>query len=93
MTEVVNLHYQDCDVPIHRGTPWGNPYKDGTRAENIEDYRRFLWLAIKNGEIKVADLAELDGKRLGCWCSPRPCHGQVLAKAAKWAKGQLALTL
>jgi hypothetical protein len=23
-------------------------------------------------------LMELDGKVLGCWCHPNPCHGNVL---------------
>ena len=25
---------------------------------------------------------ELKGKRLGCWCKPLPCHGDVLAELA-----------
>lgn len=24
------------------------------------------------------DLEELNGKILGCWCDPKPCHGHVL---------------
>jgi Domain of unknown function (DUF4326) len=27
-------------------------------------------------------LGELRGKVLGCWCSPKPCHGDVLARLA-----------
>jgi len=23
-------------------------------------------------------LPELKGKRLGCWCAPLPCHGDIL---------------
>jgi len=23
-------------------------------------------------------LMELDGKVLGCWCAPSPCHGHIL---------------
>ena len=30
-------------------------------------------------------LAALKGKRLGCWCAPGPCHGEVLVAAAEWA--------
>ena len=26
--------------------------------------------------------AELPDKVLGCWCPPRPCHGEVLARLA-----------
>ena len=25
-------------------------------------------------------LADLRGKRLGCWCAPKPCHGDVLVE-------------
>jgi hypothetical protein len=25
---------------------------------------------------------ELKGKVLGCWCSPKACHGDILAKIA-----------
>ena len=28
---------------------------------------------------------ELRGKRLGCWCKPFPCHGDVLARIAEGA--------
>ena len=30
----------------------------------------------------LADLHELKGKTLGCWCKPRWCHGDVLAELA-----------
>jgi hypothetical protein len=26
---------------------------------------------------------ELKGKRLGCYCAPKPCHGDVLARVAE----------
>jgi hypothetical protein len=32
-----------------------------------------------------AELAELKGKRLGCFCHPQPCHGDVLAELAELA--------
>ncbi len=28
----------------------------------------------------LASLSELKGRTLGCWCSPKPCHGDVLVK-------------
>jgi hypothetical protein len=30
----------------------------------------------------MAALPELRGKKLGCWCKPGPCHGDVLAELA-----------
>jgi hypothetical protein len=28
-------------------------------------------------------IATLEGKALGCWCAPEPCHADVLAEAAQ----------
>ena len=30
----------------------------------------------------LAALPELAGKTLGCWCAPKACHGDVLARLA-----------
>ena len=30
----------------------------------------------------MAQLPELKGKVLGCWCAPEGCHGDVLAELA-----------
>ncbi|HXV06301.1 MAG TPA: DUF4326 domain-containing protein [Solirubrobacterales bacterium] len=74
---------------------WGNPFSHrpsgqavtrvATRAEAIERYRAWLWEQIKAGRVDLDELAALDGKTLGCWCAPEPCHGEVLAAAASWA--------
>jgi len=79
MTIVVNLKKEASDVYIGRGSKWGNPFsigRDGTRAEVIEKYRRYLELSPK----LLADLHQLKGKRLGCFCKPMGCHGDVLVE-------------
>lgn len=62
---------------IDRRTPWGNPFvipEDGDRATVIGRYRDHL-----SGQPSLlARLPELEGKALGCWCAPQPCHGDVL---------------
>jgi hypothetical protein len=68
-------------VYIGRPSKWGNPFvlgRDGDRAEVIALYER--WLCAN--EALMADLGELRGKVLGCWCAPRPCHGDVLVRLA-----------
>ena len=30
---------------------------------------------------------ELEGKELGCWCKPSPCHGDILIKLLKERQG------
>ena len=99
MTDVINIRRHrsalaDLDVVrIDRATRWGNPYvigRDGSRAEVIEKYRERLWRDIRAGRVPLEDLAALDGKRLACWCRPlKPCHGDVLAAAARWAAERL----
>jgi hypothetical protein len=59
--------------------------KVADRNEAIKKYRRMLWAKIKAGEIHLPQLAHLHGMKLACYCSPQPCHGDVLVKAAEWA--------
>ena len=59
---------------------------------DIEQYRAWLWREIRTSHIGLDELAALDGKRLACWCAPEPCHGDVLAEAARWATEELRPT-
>ena len=102
MTAVINIRHdrsvlREPDVVrIDRATKWGNPYviaPGSSRAEVIEKYRTRLWRDIRCRRVGLDELAALDGKRLACWCRPaRPCHGDVLAAAARWAAGRLRRT-
>lgn len=76
-SKVVNIKHEDYDVYIGRGSKWGNPYvegRDGTREEVIERYRRRM----ERRKDLIEDLDELRGMRLGCFCKPLPCHGDIL---------------
>lgn len=89
---VVNINKnQEYDIYIGRPSIWGNPYsvKEFGREKAIELYRSHLWSQIKKENITLEQLAELYGKRLGCFCAPKPCHGFVLEKAAEWAYNKL----
>ena len=77
---------QDCDVYIGRAcnmggwhlpqSKWHNPYTVKEYGENaIVLYEQYLRASPLMNEIE-----ELRGKRLGCWCVPSPCHGNVLVK-------------
>ncbi|OQR97478.1 hypothetical protein THRCLA_06936 [Thraustotheca clavata] len=61
------------------GSVWGNPFKigrDGTREDVVTKYHAYITAKIGRGELNIK---ELQGKTLGCWCSPEACHGDVLA--------------
>jgi hypothetical protein len=79
-TVVVNKYKNEYDVYIGRGSKWGNPFvigKDGNREEVIEKYEKAL---SGNVELLKVLLSELEGMRLGCFCKPSACHGDVLVK-------------
>lgn len=95
MPKVLNLKSTNYKVPpnaiyIGRAMPryglseskWHNPYKigkDGTRVEVIQKYREYILVMCLDG---VLNLLELRGKDLICWCSPLPCHGDILLELA-----------
>lgn len=102
--EVVNKNEDPFDVYIGRGSKWGNPFKigvDGSRQDVIEKYRKRLR---SNAALKKC-LPELEGKRLGCFCKPLDCHGDVLQEelaklrhpwwdcTANYANGDSAVTI
>lgn len=81
-TVVVNCRTQAYDVYIGRPSKWGNPFtigRDGNRAEVIEKYRKY----ILNNPALISSLGELKGKRIACFCSPNPCHGDILVELIK----------
>jgi hypothetical protein len=80
-TTVVNCRTDEYDIYIGRPSKFGNPFKigrDGNRAEVIRKYHIWIFSQPK----LMASLRDIKGKRLGCWCHPLPCHGDVLAMLA-----------
>ena len=83
---------QGCDVYIGRpcnmggwklpGSIWANPYKvgkDGTIEEVLNKYETY----VRSRSDLMEKIKELEGKSLGCWCHPNPCHGDILVKLVK----------
>lgn len=90
--EIVNLSHVRPPyagiVRIDRGTPWGNPFAVvGTKSKyrvielpTLEEVLAAYEAHIRNSPALIAQLHTLKGRRLGCWCAPKPCHGNVLAR-------------
>ncbi len=80
-TTVINIRTDSYDVDISRssGSPFGNPFiigVDGDRDSVIKKYE----INIRRRPDLLAQLVQLRGKRLGCYCKPLACHGDVLVK-------------
>lgn len=93
MIEVINVKHREFGDPVYtyigRPSPLGNPYeigRDGSREAVIEKYERHLEKALSApGRIRdeferLVGLAEGRTLRLGCWCSPQACHGDVVKR-------------
>ena len=93
MTKVLNRQHLGSPfgaVYVGRPSKWGNPFlitdprlPGGlTKAEKhqavVDEYRRYIH---RMPEL-MASLPELKGKDLICWCSPLPCHADVLMELA-----------
>lgn len=79
--KVVHWKNEPYDVYIGRPTKWGNPFVlifDSNREQVIAQYREWIFTQAN----LMADIGELKGKVLGCWCAPKPCHGDVLVELA-----------
>jgi hypothetical protein len=96
ITRVVNLRKERYDVYIGRSKKdpkgrgkWGNPFeveKDdsgkeipGSREKVIREYKEYI--NNRPDLFKLIPL-ELKDKTLGCFCKPKPCHGDILAELA-----------
>ena len=80
-------------TPIDRRSPFGNPFimgEDGNRKKVIKEYAEWLREWVEDGEeLTIGDVSNkwiiehlylLKDKILGCWCTPLPCHGDIIIK-------------
>lgn len=94
--KIVHCKESPCDILIHRGTPWGNPFTHkktptlakwvvSSRNESIIAFRTWVLTSNDADAIWIRDhMHELKGKTLGCFCKskvhPKSCHGEVYAE-------------
>lgn len=93
---VVNVKYQDYDVYIGRAGNgedgyFGNPCKLNQLCKfcsmthewptaTIPCFRRYFEERIENDSEFRQRVQGLAGKRLGCFCKPNACHGDIIAE-------------
>lgn len=62
---------------------WANPYKiteTQSREQVLKLYYEYIEEKLKSNPELVKLLIKLDGKKLGCWCKPECCHGDILVE-------------
>ena len=79
-------------------SPLANPHKvaDHGRGNTLGLYREWLREALKDLEhpatreiIRLAHLVLKEDVVLLCWCSPAPCHGDIVKKAVEKLSSRL----
>ena len=89
----VNLRVSPFDIYVGRPGhgfkgPFGNPYAKGvvvdglevaSREQSIALYKTYFEKRVAEDEEFRARALMCRGKRLGCFCKPNPCHGDVVA--------------
>ena len=83
-TKLINYRTYNLDrsevIPIDRRTIFGNPFFigiDGNREDVIEKYRKQFYKKLITDKF-YQEVCQLKGCILGCWCTPLPCHGDVI---------------
>ena len=59
---------------------WTNPFtitKEQSREEVLKLYKIYIEEKIEKNNLYF-ELNKLKGKKLGCWCKPENCHGDIL---------------
>jgi Domain of unknown function (DUF4326) len=99
MMKIVNLRECGFDglrrmngVYCGRGSVLGNRFRigvDGDREEVIRKFRAWLWERMECGDERVIEaMSGLNANSvLGCWCSPLPCHCEVIERAWNYYYG------
>jgi hypothetical protein len=86
-------------VKIDRSSVLGNPFpmqSEADREKVIAQYRVWLWeqynkpaSKVREALWKISALHESGDVLLGCWCAPKPCHGDVIIRALQWIETQV----
>lgn len=85
-TRVVNIRKEAYDVYIGRAGHgmdgyFGNPFRLGpgmTRDDTLDRYRKYFYHRLGIDKEFRKRIGELQGKTLGCFCKPNPCHGDII---------------
>lgn len=87
-SKIVNLYKEPYDVYIGRQGKgkdgyFGNPIrlvKGEDPGSTIEKFKEYFYNRIETDPEFKSRVHELKGKTLGCFCKPKPCHGDIIVE-------------
>lgn len=85
LVNIVTTTEEDVTM-IGRSTQFGNPFrlsKDGgnyTRLASVKEYKNWFYENLKSDPEFREAVHALEGETLGCFCAPKPCHGDVIVE-------------
>ena len=83
MCYVVNIRKEVADVYIGRPSMFGNPFAmrdESQRNDVVEKFKKYFFKRLKSDSKFAIAVDSLKGKKIGCYCAPRRCHGHVIAQ-------------
>lgn len=88
MTTVVNIYKERYDQYIGRAGKgqdgyYGNPFRlhpGESRGATIGRFKKYFYKRLKEDAEFKRRIHLLKGMRLGCFCKPNACHGDVIAE-------------
>lgn len=88
-TSVVNI-YHKVPYDVYIGRPgkgqsgyFGNPFSKWDKETNVKKFRDYFHDRLQNDFEFRRKIHALKGKTLGCFCKPKPCHGDVIVEYLK----------
>ncbi len=78
--KVVNLRKEKFTNYIGRGSIFGNPYKIGVDGDRLGIINLFEGYARITPKLLLAIGNLPEDAILGCFCKPKPCHGDIMIK-------------
>lgn len=94
--EVININKYGNDnddyIYVGRPSPFGNPYsskekssayKVDTKKEAIQNYRDYILSNLDILDHLISELKINNYNKIGCYCKPSSCHGDVLKDLIK----------
>ena len=58
------------------------------RGSTLESYRKYFYHRLSTDEEFRRRIEELQGKTLGCFCKPDPCHGDIIKEYLNRMEGR-----